>query len=344
MSAIFNIGVKRNKEFERLCRMSQKALKKHLADVLGTEAIIGDGYIYYEGHFPVLLTAHMDTVHQHLPGKIIYEKTKDGKTAVSAPNGIGGDDRCGIYMILQILKRLDCSVLFCEDEEVGSIGAGKFVDSELCKVLKAENKFKYIIELDRKNANDAVFYQDENFDFHDFVTKEFWKINWGTWSDICELSPALGISSVNLSCGYYQQHTKLEYVVLEEMENAIEQTIALLQRTDLAAEPFKFVKKKQQTYYYGGCGYNYYSNNKSSYIYDYGDDDYWDSVYQSNQPKKLANPITDRMYLEVLLADKERFGSEYLMSEGKTEDECWKNIFFENPDLCANDIIDWFVY
>ena len=50
-----------------------------------------------------------------------------GRRAVAmSPQGIGGDDRCGVWMILQILRTANCHVLFCEDEEVGCVGAKKF--------------------------------------------------------------------------------------------------------------------------------------------------------------------------------------------------------------------------
>ena len=356
-----------NKLFSKLCRMPQKALKAYLVKELNM--IEGDGYAFYEGTFPVLLTAHMDTVHKHLPGKIYYTKTKDEKIEVWSPNGIGGDDRCGVYMILKLIKQLDCSVLFCEDEEIGSIGAGKFVKTDLCKRLRDEKKFKYIIELDRANSNDAVFYDDENDEFHDFVTKKFWKESFGSWSDICELSPALEISSVNLSCGYYHQHTKNEYVILEEMEKAIEETYRLLIRTDLNAEPFKFVEtvryyKNLYNGYGNRSGYNY-NNNK--YASSYWDDDYDDYYgyygygadnYHTNKAKSnyvstnngteiikyggTSTKTEKAVYLEALINPNERISEGYLMSAGSTMDEAWKNLFFSNPTLCYGDIYDYY--
>lgn len=309
----------RNKLFEKICCKGQCELKEWLAkrlESMGKTVVNKDGYLFSDGEFPVLLTAHMDTVHKKQCANIKYVKSANGKTIAYESNGIGGDDRCGIYMILQILKQLDCAVLFCEDEEIGSIGASEFTRSDLCQTLKAENRFKYIIELDRMNSNDAVFYEDDNEDFHSFVTKEFWETSYGSWSDIRELSPALGISSVNLSCGYYNQHTNEEYVVLEEMEEAIKQTIALLKRTDLEAEPFEFIENR----YYG---YNW------EYKYLNG------NIYDSD---------TGRCYLEVWLADDTKFGSHWLSVYGNTENDCWHKIFFENPELCVNDIANWYIY
>ena len=261
----------RNRLFEKICCMKQDKLKnwlvKRLEKIDKEKVVCGDGFVYYDGTFPVLLTAHMDTVHKVQCKNVRYMTLSTGKTSVWEKNGIGGDDRCGVYMILKLLERVDCSVLFCEDEEVGSIGAGKFVGTELCKALKG--KFKYIIELDRANDKDAVFYEDDNEEFHKFITQNFWKETYGTWSDICELSPALEISSVNFSCGYYKAHTTMEYVILEEMETAIEEVYKVLLRTDLNAEPFKFERKVYaKSLYYGwyGGGYGYYGRN--NYTYD----------------------------------------------------------------------------
>ena len=69
-----------------------------------------------------------------------------------SPQGIGGDDRAGVYMILEIIKQANCHVLFCEDEEIGDIGAKKFVKSNMPLPVY------YIIELDRQRHNDAVYY------------------------------------------------------------------------------------------------------------------------------------------------------------------------------------------
>lgn len=70
----------------------------------------------------------MDTVHRQPVEQICY--SADGAVTMS-PQGIGGDDRCGVWMILQILRTAKCHVLFCEDEEVGCVGAKKFTRGSL---------------------------------------------------------------------------------------------------------------------------------------------------------------------------------------------------------------------
>lgn len=216
-----------NKEFEKICRMSQKSLKNHVKQKLvktHSEIVSGDGFVFAQGKFPVLLMAHLDTVHKSLPTMVEYDTEQN---IISSPNGIGGDDRCGVYMIFKILKKYNCSVLFCEDEEIGCVGAGKFIKTELAKELD----FNYIMEFDRANANDAVFYQCANDEFEKFITKEFYETAFGSFSDICEVAPFIGCAAVNLSCGYYRAHTTSEYVVLSEMEKSIQEACKILERT-----------------------------------------------------------------------------------------------------------------
>lgn len=244
-----NGSILMNKAFEYLCTLPQKELKLQLSKYLENthkEVINKDGFLYAKGTFPVLLVAHLDTVHDALPKKFVY---KNG--TVSSPQGIGGDDRCGIYIILNILKKFNCSVVFCEDEEIGAIGASKFVKEDFVKELD----YYYIIELDRKGSNDAVFYDCDNDDFEDFITEDGdWKTNWGSFSDISKIAPALGIAAVNLSSGYYNAHTKAEYVDLNEMENCIGKVCRLLERTT-EENRYEYIEAKR--YIRGGYLYNW---------------------------------------------------------------------------------------
>lgn len=218
--------------------MSQPQLKHYLNNILKEthpEVINQDGFLYAQGTFPVLLVAHLDTVHEKLPVEIMYTSENN---ILSSPQGIGGDDRCGVYMILEIIKHFNCSVLFCEDEEKGGIGAEKFTEAKFTKDLN----FNYIIEFDRKNANDAVFYDCDNPEFEDFITEDgFYKTAWGTFSDISILAPHLGCAAVNLSCGYYNAHTTAEYINLTEMNHSIVAAERILMRTT-EADKFEYIE------------------------------------------------------------------------------------------------------
>lgn len=256
--------------FVKICKMTQKELKQYAAlelNSMNRKVTLGDGYVFAKGNFPVCLVAHLDTVHKSLPTKFLYDPNT---TIVSAPEGIGGDDRCGIYMALKIAKMYDCSVLFCEDEEIGAIGADKFIKTELAKGLE----FNYMIELDRKGDKDAVFYDCDNPEFEDFITKDFYKTSWGSFSDISTLAPYFGCAAVNLSCGYYNAHTKDEYVVMAEMYQSIGAVCKILARTT-EADVFEYIEAKYYSRYSNGWYDDYnaygYSDKENWYVIQYLD-------------------------------------------------------------------------
>ena len=232
--------------FETILRLPQMELKKTLKAELksrGYPVTDKPGYLYAEGAIPVLLVAHMDTVHRQPVEQICY--SEDRAVAMS-PQGIGGDDRCGVWMILQILRTTNCHVLFCEDEEVGCIGAKKFTGGSL------RPQVNYIVELDRRGNNDAVFYRCDNPEFEDFVTSFGFETAGGSCSDISYIAPYLETAAVNISCGYYCEHQRHEYIHLEEIElNADRVAQMVTQQT----EHFEYME--QQDSFFGGRAYQY---------------------------------------------------------------------------------------
>ena len=316
------------KSFEKICRMSQSNLKSYVERRLQhthKEITVADGFVYAQGKFPVLLVAHLDTVHKALPNFILKAKDKDGNTVVSSPNGIGGDDRCGVYMIFEVLEKFNCSVLFCEDEEIGTVGAKKFTKHPLSKDLK----FNYIIEFDRKGNNDAVFYDCDNEEFTEFITKEFFKEAYGSYSDISEVAPHLGCAAVNLSCGYYNAHTTNEYVVVEEMEKVIEETCKLLERTT-DTDVYEYIEAK---YYYRGSGGCY------SYKDIYGDFGWYDEDYYSYGT--YANEKKSQYYLITYNDPYVEDGADgWYETEASSEAEAVGDFLMKFNWLCYNDIVE----
>ncbi len=294
-----------NNKFEMLCRMSQKKLKKHVTAELKDKynvVINRDGYVYAQGDVPILLVAHMDTVHKELPKTILYDNGK-----ISSPQGIGGDDRCGVYMILEIIKKHKCSVVFCEDEEIGMIGAEKFIKEDFAKTLE----FNYMIELDRRGSDDAVFYDCDNPEFEDFITCDGdWRTAWGSFSDISTLAPAIGCAAVNFSCGYYNAHTTNEYVVLTEMEDNIKKVCELIERTG-ENDKFEYIEAKYSSYYsygssygsgaYSGMGYNdyrflYERYSSENAMYDCPDEKFAWGMYGICYKNKAGKEMWEDLY------------------------------------------------
>lgn len=311
--------------FVSICKMSALDLKIYLNEVLRSyypnTTENADGFLYAKGTLPVLLTAHIDTVHKDLVEDFYEHKTDQGMTIISSPQGIGGDDRCGVYMILRILASTELrpSILFCEDEEIGGIGSNMFCQSEFIEELE---QMKFLIELDRANANDAVFYDDDNQAFHKWIEKETgYKEAWGSFSDISNLSPACRISSVNLSCGYYNAHTTNEFVVVEEMLDTIGVVKNLLYKVnEEEILAFKYV----ESYYSYSSLYNW---NRGS------------NRYYTPLPSRTRTGI-----LEVVFYDSVSDNYQTWAKEVDNEDSGWVDFFFSHTDVCLDMITDYDYY
>ena len=227
-------------DFETVLRLSQselkEALRKELSE-MGFVPISWKGFLYAPGQVPVLLVAHLDTVHSEPPEIICYSKDE---RYVMSPQGIGGDDRAGVYMILQILRQVNCYVLFCEDEECGGRGAAFFTRSGISVDVN------YIVELDRKGENDAVYYGCDNQEFRGFVAEFGFQEAFGSFSDISILAPYLRTAVVNLSAGYYNAHRNHELIDREVMasnaERGMEMTMTPRARYPYRTKPAKRAK------------------------------------------------------------------------------------------------------
>lgn len=332
--------------FNDICRMTQPKLKEYLhgyLDSLQYNVINEGGFLYAKGTVPVMLVAHMDTVH-----KSICCEITEANNRISSPQGIGGDDRCGVFMIMNIVKELHCSVLLCEDEEKGGIGARKFTNATYAVPSKdgKETKEKYIdhlnvnyiIEFDRRGHKNVVFYGCDNKEFTKFITETTgYKEEGGSFSDISIIAPAAKIAAVNMSCGYYQAHTPGEYVMRNEMMDTIEVAKKLI---NTKSNAFKYVAKVYPKF------------TKSSSF----EDDWYSTLCKGKTPTKskyqqqtlFGNSRQNTFDLELGLEMEivwEDIDEEERVSivSGNTKAECWARFFMNNPDVSFSMVVDWTV-
>ena len=225
------------KTLEDFLRPTQEALFRQLRKMFKEKAVWKDGcFLLVPGEVPVLLVAHLDTVHRE-PVKIIC-RSEQGNILMS-PQGIGGDDRCGVYGIVKVFGAAEKKpwLLFTCDEEIGGHGADAFCDAYLQKKLPEElDSLKMLIELDRKGKNDAVYYGCDNPKFEAYISSKGFKTASGTFSDISILAPVLGVAAVNLSCGYYHAHTIHEYINRKQLKTTIKKVVEMV--SDAARENF----------------------------------------------------------------------------------------------------------
>lgn len=127
--------------------------------------------------------------------------------------GLGADDKCGLWIGLMCLQKFDVIKLaFFVGEEVGCKGSGN-------ADMSFFDDCRFVIEPDRREANDLItvigwtsLCSDEFI--RDIGFKKFgYKETDGMMTDIEALKDnGLAVSCINLSCGYYKPHTDQEFV------------------------------------------------------------------------------------------------------------------------------------
>lgn len=186
-------------------------------------------FVLVRGEVPVMLVAHLDTVHKEQVRTIC--SSEDGNILMS-PQGIGGDDRCGVFALQSIYAtvRKKPWLLFTCDEETGGHGAREFVrEYEQKKLPSGLDDMKMLIELDRKGSNDAVFYDCDNPEFEEYINRCGFQTQYGSFSDISVLAPAMGVAAVNLSSGYYNAHTQHECINRRHLDKTIAKVVKMVE-------------------------------------------------------------------------------------------------------------------
>ena len=202
-------------QFFQLYQNSLLKVMKHYLKSKYNNVISTKDYIIAVGEEPVALVAHLDTVFKQPPQRIFYDKEKN---VMWSPEGLGADDRAGVFAIVQILKSgLRPTIILTTDEEKGGFGVSTLVQH----IKKPPTDLKYIIELDRQGSIDCVFYNCLNKDFERYVESFGFVSDFGSFSDISILCPSWKVAGVNLSIGYYDEHTKSETLYIGHMFNTI---------------------------------------------------------------------------------------------------------------------------
>lgn len=228
------------KLMKKLVSFNQEETREFVAGFLDNfyqEVIETDDYILAEGNIPIALVAHLDTVFdddgnernfifQYFNGNLYH------------PDGAGFDDKAGIFSIFKILESGYLpNVIFTTNEEIGSLGAKKLIeDFPECPF----SDLRYLIQLDRENENDCVFYLCENKEFISYVESFGFVEAFGTSTDIRHICPVWDIAGVNLSIGYNDQHTENETLDIIIMFNTISKVKEMLEESSNVDIAFKF--------------------------------------------------------------------------------------------------------
>lgn len=178
---------------------------------------------------------------------IIYGVHKNDGTRC----GLGCDDSNGICVALQLLKELpDLKCVFTTDEELGARGA-----TEACFNTDFLYNVRYFLQADRRGSSDLITHTNcidtvtEEFlnDLQPIMDKYNYSENAGTFTDVGEFVMNLGICGVNISCGYYKEHTVNEHCKKSELENCLNFIYEIL--TTLSSDTQYRIKVKYTSSY-----------------------------------------------------------------------------------------------
>ena len=202
-------------------------VKKHIPGVTFRSDHVGNLYMIRGNSetYPCIV-AHLDQVQREHSKDFKAIETEEIIFGYSPKNrrreGIGADDKNGIWIALKCLEKYECiKVAFFVSEEIGCVGSrnadlGFFEDT------------RFVIEADRREYEDLItdisftslcsndFLRDIGFERFGYKEKP------GMMTDVLELKErGLGVSCINLSCGYYEPHSDEEFTVKKDLLNCL---------------------------------------------------------------------------------------------------------------------------
>jgi putative aminopeptidase FrvX len=146
---------------------------------------------------------------------------------------IGLDDKVGVYIALEVLRRKpNVKVFLSVMEEMGGVGS-----------YKAQTEFfddcAYLIQCDRRGCGDFIWHTNglciasDEFIADAYVkvaSKYGYELARGTFTDVGIISSRTNLSGVNLSCGYYYEHTNREVGVIPAIGNCFNIVFELIEK------------------------------------------------------------------------------------------------------------------
>ncbi len=235
------------------------------------ESSKGYPYVFVPGKAKnkVLLTAHCDTVWD---GKVnCKQDVKYKKGVFSSGNksvGIGADDRAGIAM-LYLLKNSGNSLLITTGEE-RKMSCSRYLSEREYELINDHN---FIVQLDKCGNKEFKCYSVGSEEFIEYIKQRtgFKYINPYSYTDIVSLCKT--ICGVNLSVGYYNEHSADEYLIYDEWKETFKAAKKLIKNS----RKFELDKKNIDELY------------EDEDKFGYNDFDLLDLIEQMNEEIKREN-------------------------------------------------------
>ena len=225
LKQLYSIHSKSGKE-NKMRRFIIKYVKRKIKDARIVKDTTGNIYITKGDAetYPVIV-AHLDQVQENHSKDFTVMEVNGVLFGYSSKNrrfeGLGADDKNGIWIALKCLKYDAIKLAFFVGEEIGCIGSNQ-ADMDFFKDAR------FVIQPDRRGKDDLI----TSICGLELCSKEFisavnaekfgYRENDGLMTDIETLKTnGLELSAVNLSCGYFRPHTNEEFTVVKDLENCL---------------------------------------------------------------------------------------------------------------------------
>jgi len=204
--------------------------------------------------FPCVIS-HTDTVHRietiNVREEMLPNAQGEIKQSLKAynnsgnPTGIGGDDKCGVYACLELLKELpNLKAAFFVSEETGCHGskrADKNFFSNVGYGIQFDAPENWMVTEvcmgTRLFDRESDFFQNcDNVLSESFNGRQKYQSH--PYTDVYALKGNFDFSCINFSIGYYDYHSKNEYVVVEDVYNGIETGKKMIENLGYKKYPF----------------------------------------------------------------------------------------------------------
>jgi hypothetical protein len=157
-------------------------------------------------------------------------ETKEGKLIGNGGRVLGGDDKAGIFIALEVARlnrKQPMKILFTVSEEVGCVGIRHFIKNN----LEWFDDVAYSITIDRRSGDNLLWSQCGTRSCSDMFAGRMAlagtsvgipiKIQDGSVADVVEIRDIVD-EAVNVSAGYYEPHSEEEYVLLNDVKKIIQ--------------------------------------------------------------------------------------------------------------------------
>lgn len=185
------------------------------------------------------VVSHTDTVHNidtiNVVEEILPNSKGELKLSLKAyndqglPTGIGGDDKCGVFACLVLLKELPhIKAAFFVTEETGCIGSRNadpnfFHDVGYAIQFDAPENWmitEYCMGVKMFDRESEFFNECKEVLSEGFPKEQQYMKH--PYTDVFALKNSFDFSCINISIGYYNYHTRNEYVVIDDVFNGID--------------------------------------------------------------------------------------------------------------------------